>query len=298
MRIIFSFSLILSLTRTVMAHNGGVAVPSDVWSHWNFDPLILFVLLLTLYLFLRGAATYRVATWRIASFTAGMSVFFVTLIAPLESLSAALFSSHMLQHLLLVLVAAPCIVFSRPFAPLLRGLPTRWRKPVGSFAYTPFVQTLWSWLSRPVPISVFHVAILWIWHIPGLYSGAFDDHLIHALQHISFIVTGAMFWWMVFHADHYEVQVLCVFGTMMTTGLLGALMTFARSPWYTVHQEYVREWGLTLLQDQQLAGLLMWIPPGIVYVITAGLLLNKWLNAVEERVLKREQQWVEEMSDA
>lgn len=298
MRVIFSFSLILSLTRTVVAHNGGIAVPSDVWSHWNFDPLILFILLLTLFLFLRGAATYRVAAWRIACFTAGMSGFFVTLISPLESLSAALFSGHMIQHLLLVLVAAPCIVFSRPLAPLLRGLPTGWRKPVGSFVYKPFVQTLWSWLSCPIPVLVFHIGVLWVWHIPSLYTAAFYDDLIHSLLHGSFIFTAALFWWMIFHGGNYDVRVLYVFVTMMTTGLLGALMTFARSPWYTIHQEYVREWGLTLLQDQQLAGLLMWIPPGLVYVVTAGLLLNKWLNAVEEKVLKREQQWVEEMSDA
>jgi cytochrome c oxidase assembly factor CtaG len=298
MRVIFSLGLMLLLARNVSAHSGGAAVPADVRSHWNFEPLILFALLASLYLFLRGAATYRVAGWRTACFAAGLGALFVALISPLDAISAALFSGHMIQHLLLVLVAAPCLIVSRPFAPLLRGLPLASRKSLGGLVNTPVVQSSWSWLSRPVPVSVLHVGVLWGWHLPGLYGAAFDSPFIHAVQHISFVVTALLFWWAIFHAESYDMRVLCVFATMMTTGLLGALMTFARSPWYNVHQNYTGEWGLTLLQDQQLAGLLMWLPPGIVYVIVAGLLLTQWLNAVEAKVLKRERQWLEEVNDA
>jgi putative membrane protein len=85
---------------------------------------------------------------------------------------------------------------------------------------------------------------------------------------------------------------------MMASGLLGALMTFARAPWYAVHAETGRAWGLTPLADQQLAGVMMWIPMGVVYVVTAAVLLGAWLNAVERRVLERERRLLEEVQDA
>lgn len=297
MRLFFTLLLLVLMPPTALAHEGG-AIPADVWTHWNTDPLMLTALLLPLYLYLRGAATYPVARWRTLAFTGGLAVLFVGLISPLDVMGGTLFSGHMLQHLLFMLVAAPLLVSSRPLPSLLRGLPSAWRKTYGKLAHAPSVQKLWTKLARPVPVAGLHIIIVWVWHIPGLYSVALNQPIIHALQHFTFFATALLFWWMIFHTDHYVARILAVFAVMMTTGLLGALMTFATTSWYDDHGTYASAWGLTVLEDQQLAGLFMWIPPGVFYVLVAGVLLGGWLNTVEAKVRARERQLIKEMSDA
>lgn len=287
--------LLLAATGT-LAHDGG-AIPADVWTHWNTDPLILTVLVLPLYLYLRGAATYRVAGWRTAAFASGIAVLFAALISPLDALSATLFSSHMIQHLLFVMAAAPLLVFSRPLASLLRGLPLNWRKASGQIVQSPTARMIGHSLTQPVPVSILHLAVLWLWHIPALYSAAIEQPVLHFAQHASYFMTAVLFWWMLVNTPGYGSRILAVFVMMMATGLLGALMTFAREPWYRSHAPYVGAWGLAPLEDQQLAGLFMWIPPGFIFVVTAGLLLGGWLNSVEQRVVRRERQLVKEMND-
>ncbi len=296
MRAAFPLTLLL-IPQALLAHDGR-AVPADIWSHWNTDPLILIGLLLPTYLYMRGAMTYRVNSLRTTCFVGGMLTLFIALISPFDAMSTTLFSSHMLQHLLFVLLAAPLLVVSRPTPVLLRGLPLTWGKSVGRVLQSHWLQVLRDKLSAPLPVSFLHIAFVWLWHIPALYSAVLSHPLIHALQHASFFLSAVFFWWMIFHSENYGVRVLAVFIVMMTTGVLGALMTFATAPWYVNHSTYASEWGLTLLQDQQLAGLFMWIPPGVIYVVTAGLLLAGWLNAVEQSVLRREHQLMKELSDA
>src|SRR5690606_35905660 len=126
----------------------------------------------------------------------------------------------------------------------------------------PSVRTGWQWLTRPTIAVILHIFALWIWHVPGLYSAALEYPVIHVLEHASFFLTAALFWWMIARSDGYGARVLCAFIVMMASGLLGALMTFAHESWYVDHAAFVDAWGLTLLEDQQLAGLLMWIPAG------------------------------------
>jgi len=289
--------VLLLVPQLAFAHEGR-AVPSDVWTHWNTDPVILAALLLPTYIYFRGAMTYKVSGWRIGCFLGGIAALFLALISPLDVMGATLFSGHMLQHLIFVLLAAPLIVMSRPAPVLLRGLPLAWGKGIGRVSNTTWVHHAWSNVSQPLAVSALHIAFMWLWHIPALYNAALLYPLVHMLQHASFLGSALLFWWMILTNDHYGLRVLAVFIVMMTTGVLGALMTFSNLPWYTSHSLYVSEWGLTLLQDQQLAGLFMWIPPGVVYVVTAGWLLAGWLSAVELNTLKRERQLMKELSDA
>ncbi|MBC8099083.1 MAG: cytochrome c oxidase assembly protein, partial [Armatimonadetes bacterium] len=246
----------------------------------------------------RGVATFRVSAWRIGAFAAGMVTLFIALISPLDALSATLFAGHMVQHLLLVLIAAPLLAFSRPMAALLRGLPWGWRKAVGRVAHAPVVRGGWETLIHPVTATLLHIAVMWVWHIPGFYRAALTYPALHALQHASFFGTALLFWWMILRTQNYGGRVLSVFGVMMTTGLLGALMTFATTPWYEAHTAFVSAWGLTVLEDQQLAGLFMWIPAGFAYIATAAWLLGAWLNAVEQQMTAHERQLAKDMRDA
>jgi putative membrane protein len=295
MRRILPFSFLL-ITGTALAHEGG-AIPADVWSHWSANPLILAGILLPIYFYTRGIATYPVTRWRTAAFLSGMLVLLIALISPLDAVSESLFSAHMMQHLLLVLVAAPLLVLSRPVAPLLRGMPAGMRRKIGQFSHTPLIQTLRERLTHPLTITIVHVAAIWLWHIPAFYSAALNNDVFHVLEHASFFITALLYWWMICNTGDYGGRVISVFVVMMLTGLPGALMTFSGSAWYPDHTPYVSAWGFTPLEDQQLAGLLMWIPAGIVYALTAVLLFGAWLNTVERRTAERERRLLKEISD-
>jgi putative membrane protein len=295
MRVVFV--LLLLLPTPALAHEGG-AIPSDVWTHWNTDPLLLAALLLPLLLYLRGVATYRVAAWRTAAFSGGIVVAALALLSPLEAVSHALFAAHMTQHLLLMVVAAPLLAFSRPLAPLLRGLPSRWGRGFGALIQSPHLQVAWRRLTQPLVATLLHIAALWVWHVPRLYEAALDKTFVHALEHGSFLLTAMLFWWALRYAADYGARLLCLFVVMMASGILGVLLTFATSVWYSSHTALAGAWGLSPLQDQQLAGLLMWIPAGVVYVVAAALLLGAWITTVGAQVAARERQWVQEQGHA
>jgi putative membrane protein len=288
--------LIMNIASVVRAHEGG-AIPEDVWTHWNTNLLTLIGVLLPIYLYLRGAATYRVGWTRKFVFFGGMAALFAALISPIDAMGGSLFAGHMIQHLLLVQVAAPLLMLSHPNAALLRGLPNGWRKSVGQTAYSITQRKWWRGMTNPVVVSGLHIVAIGVWHIPILYSAAIHNPVLHVLEHVSFFGTALLYWWMLHEVGEYGVRVLSVFVVMMTSGLLGALMTFANGAWYLDHTAYVGAWGLTPLEDQQLAGLLMWIPSGVVYVMAAGFLLSAWINAVERRVTERERRLAREFSD-
>ena len=297
MRLLSIVVLLLLIPYRAMAHAGG-AVPEDLWQHWNLDPLLLIGLLLPLYLYSRGAMTYPVARWRTALFITAIATLFIALISPLDALSGSLFSAHMVQHLLLILVAAPLLVVSRPLSPLLRGLPQPWRNAFGSLMQMRSIHLIWARLTAVIVILLVHLVALLAWHVPGLYSAAINYHWIHILEHASFFITAALYWWVLYTADHFGGRILSVFIVMMVSGLLGALMTFASVPWYLDHVPYVEAWGLTPLEDQQLAGLFMWIPAGTLYVAIMALFLGTWLSALERKTDEHEQRPVKDMHNA
>lgn len=287
---------ILFAAAPVMAHGEG-AIPADIGTHWNLNPLILIGILLPMLLYVRGMGQ-RVRGWQAMCFMLGMALLFIALISPVDRLGASLFSGHMVQHLLLVLGAAPLLALSQPMPALLRGLPLTWGKALGGLVHHPAIQTLWQRLMHPITISLIHIAVLYVWHIPLLYSAAVQHEVVHALEHASFFGTALLYWWMVRESPSYGGRVLSVFIVMMASGVLGALMTFSRVPWYSDHAAYVGAWGLTLLEDQQLAGLFMWVPAGFVYVVTGAALLGMWIHVIEHRVTERESRLVKDMGDA
>jgi putative membrane protein len=295
MRLIFLLSLLIAAP--VAAHDG-VASPDDVWTHWNTNPLLLTSLLLPLGLFMRGAENYPIGQWRKAAFIAGILVIMLALISPLDSLSAALFSAHMVQHLLLILLAAPLLILSRPTAPILRALPRAWAKSFAWLFTNSLLQTILQQLSK-LGVAVFlHLAALALWHLPALYGLGLLNSFAHVLEHASFFLTAMLFWWAIYQPKDYGFRILAIFVVMMASGLLGALMSFTKTAWYPEHAAFTPAWGLSPLEDQQLAGLFMWIPPSLVYVLAAALLLAAWIGSVEETMQKRKRILAKEASDA
>jgi cytochrome c oxidase assembly factor CtaG len=145
----------------------------------------------------------------------------------------------------------------------------------------------WQALTGPLTVFLLHAAAIWAWHIPSLYEAALHHDGIHALQHASFVATGALFWWGMIDGRYgrrgYGVAVLYVFLTAVHTSVLGALMTIAPGVWYPTYADLSAMWRINALEDQQLAGLLMWVPSGVVFIVLGLALFAAWLGESDRR---------------
>ncbi len=221
----------------------------------------------------RAGRAHGVRPWQTVWFGAGLLAIVVALESPLDALSEQLFAFHMTQHMLLILVAAPLLVLGAPVAPLLWAMPElSRRKTVGPWFRRPAAV-----LTRPGVAFAAHSLALWLWHLPAFYQAALSTSGVHVLEHLTFLGTAVLFWWAIVHMTR-AVGVLYLFGLALQSTLLGALLAFSPTPWYTAHQASAPAWGLTPVQDQQLAGLIMWVPGSSVYLAAALGLLAAWLR--------------------
>ena len=213
-------------------------------------------------------------TAQVASFAAGWLVLVLALMPPLDPLGAELFSAHMVQHELLMLVAAPLLVLGRPLAAWAWALPARGRARIAPVTHSPWVATPWTVMTSPATAWLLHALAIWAWHIPVLFTLALTHQGVHILQHATFLGTALLFWWTLLQprGTLLGVSLLSLFTTMLHTSALGAFMTFSPTLWYPVYGAAPEAWGLRALEDQQLGGLIMWVPGGLVYV-AAGLAL-------------------------
>lgn len=253
-----------------------------MFSDWKPDLLMAVPLAATLALYLVGVTRVRVPRLELLAFLTGWLVLVVSLLSPIATWSEQWFSVHMTQHELLMLVAAPLITLGRPLVPMMWALPAAWRRGMkGGAGLSP----LWSRLTAPVAVFVLHAAALWVWHLPPLYQAAVLDDRVHALQHVMFTGTACLFWWGLTRGRYgrlgYGAAVFYVFATALHSGGLGALITFAAAPLYPLYTQ--RSPGVDPLVDQQLAGLIMWIPAGLVMMIFGLALLSAWLGESERR---------------
>jgi putative membrane protein len=273
------------------AHAGQAPQPHDFWSAWTFAPAVLLGIAVSAWLYARGLCAFLarggrgrvVATWRAVCFGAGLLTLFIALVSPVDALGSALFAAHMGQHLLLMMVAAPLLAAGDPLLVMLWAMPLEWRRGVGgAWRSADAPRALWRIVRRPPVAWTLHVASLWLWHLPALYDRALRDERIHVLEHTTFLLTALLFWWVVVHPRGRRAGVgqatLYLFTAAVQSTILGAMITFARRPWYYSHYGTTTAWGLTPLEDQQLAGLLMWIPGGVVYLAVLLPLLARMLS--------------------
>jgi putative membrane protein len=287
--------VVLGPARVVLAHEGAPPEPHDLWQAWSWEPTVPLALAALAYgrgvggLWRRAGPGRGIRRWQPGAYAAGLIVLFVALVSPLDALGSALFSAHMVQHLLLIVAAAPLLVLGRPIVPLLWALPAPVPRLLGGWWQRPAIaragRVVLTWL--PVAWAL-HAAALWVWHVPGLYQAALVDGRIHVAEHACFLGTALLFWWAVVHpgrqgAAAYGASAVAVFVMAMQGGLLGALITFAPTPWYPAYAATAPTWGLTPLDDQQLAGMIMWTPAGLVYLAATLALLVAWLRAAERR---------------
>jgi putative membrane protein len=225
---------------------------------------------------------HGVGRWEIAAFAAGWVTLALSLVSPLHQLGGVLFSAHMAQHEVLMVVAAPLLVLGRPVIPFLWALPSGWRRVVGSWSATAAVSTTWKLITLPFVAWALHAVAIWLWHAPSLYQATLGSETVHTIQHVSFFGTSLLFWWAVLHGVGVRLArpsaVIYLFTTAGHTSLLGALLTFSPRLWYPLYDATTTPWGLTPLEDQQLAGVIMWVPAGLSYLIAALALAATWLK--------------------
>lgn len=229
-----------------------------------------------------------------ACFLAGWLMLASALLSPLDTLGSTYFSAHMVQHEILMLVAAPLLVLGRPFGPWLWTLSLHWRLGIAAGARTPAVGAAWRWLTLPLTAWALHALVLWAWHLPRFFDAALQDEGWHSLQHASFLASALVFWWTVIddgsRHDQRGMALLSLFTTMLHTGALGALLTFSSRCWYVPYIAATGAAGGDCLADQQLGGLIMWIPGGTVYFAAALQIGARWLgrNVLQAAALRTE----------
>ena len=214
-----------------------------------------------------------------ARFATGWLALCAALVSPIDTRGAALFSAHMVQHELLMVVAAPLLVLSRPIEAWTWALRPAWRRALGGVARIGPLRAAWRTCTEPIGAWTLHAVALWAWHVPALFEAALADEAVHVAQHSCFLVSALFFWWSVFAGAGRRggASVASVFTTMMHTSALGALLTFAPSPWYP-HYADTSAFGLSALEDQQLGGLVMWVPGGLAYLVAGLAIVAAWLG--------------------
>ncbi|HVI26245.1 MAG TPA: cytochrome c oxidase assembly protein [Xanthomonadaceae bacterium] len=270
------------------AHGGHAHGAPD----WTFDAWVTVPLALALawygtgWLRLRARSTVAAAHRAGAGwFLAGWAVLAGALVSPLHAAGERSFAAHMLEHELLMLVAAPLLVLARPLGVALWAFPSRGRQALAAFGRG--IAPGWRRLTAPVVATLLQAAALWLWHAPRLFDLALAHDGWHIVQHLCFLATALLFWWAMVcgHGRHrVGLAVGCLFFTATVSGALGALMALSSSPWYAGYAASgLDAFGLTPAEDQQLAGLLMWVPGGLVHAGAGLLLLGRWLGEGRRR---------------
>lgn len=267
------------LAGAAQAHPLQAGAPVEWPMAWNFEPWIVACLLLSAagYAFglarlWAGAGVGRgVSRVRAAAFAGGWLALVAALVSPLDPLGEHLFSAHMLQHELLMVVAAPLLCVARPLAVWIWALPMAARRALGSGSRHPAWAVPWRIATGAIAGWMLHAVVLWGWHVPWLFEAARADVFVHTLQHLSFLASALLFWWAVLKPTSRGAQgvaLVYLFTTMVHTSALGALMTLSPLVWYPGYLPSADALGVDALEDQQLGGLVMWVPAGLSYFAT------------------------------
>jgi putative membrane protein len=256
---------------------------------WTFEPWVVCLLLLGSALYAAGlrnlwrrAGMHRgVSVWQTAAFAGGQLAIIAALVSPLDALGTLLFSAHMVQHEILMVVAAPLLVIGRPLAVWTWGLPPRWRSGAGNATRLTPIAVAWRVLTHPAVAWALHGLVLWAWHMPSLFEAALARPGVHTLQHTSFFASALLFWWAPLGSASRPGQgasMFYLFTTMVHTAALGALLTLSPALWYPAYASTSLAFELDPLEDQQLGGLVMWVPAGMAYLTVGLALAARWLR--------------------
>ncbi len=261
---------------------------------WSLDPPLVLTIDLAILYWIGARRTItptrkRVAQrWRSGCFYAGLAVLAIALASPIEPLSGQLFWVHMIQHVLLLVLAAPLIVLARPWIRLWRCLPLdarrRLARDLSHGRRTAPLRAVCRTLGRPVPSFVAFSVVLLAWHVPALFDATLRSGALHALEHSLFFATAIMFWKQVIPSPPLHTSLLAAqravyaIGGMIVSWVLAVVLAFAPDPLYGSYAHLPsRPGGISALADQQLAAGVMWVPGSVTFLIVVFVYVHRWL---------------------
>jgi putative membrane protein len=248
----------------------------------------------------RGQSGQRqlAAGWRLAAYLGGLAILGLALMSPVDVLGGQLFFMHMVQHLLLVMIAPPLLLIANPLPFFMWGLPSRARHAVGRLLNrgSSFRRSLRS-LTSPGLVWMVFVALFLGWHDPNAYNAALRNDLVHDLEHLTFFGSAMLFWWHVIGAGprlrslSRGLRLAYVLATLPVTMAAGIAISFASQPIYTYYTTVPRPWGLTVMQDQMLGGVIMWVPGSMMYLLAALILISRLIQSEADKQPLPESEW-------
>ena len=292
-----ALALLAAAPATVLAHGETAPTPAfpAVLLDWRFDPLVVLGIGVTAvaYLWAVGVVNRahpgnphpRSRTW---CFLAGLAAIGLALSSPIEAYEGALFSVHMIQHLLLMLVAPPLLLAGGPITLTLRAARPSVRRRLLWVLHSPVLKAI----SFPVVTWVLFAAVNWGWHFSTLYDDALENQLLHYVQHATFLGAALLFWWPVIGVDPgpwrlpYPARLFYLFLALPQNSFLGVALLSAGAVLYPHYLTNVRSWGPTPLEDQQLGGILMWVAGDIAFLIGMAVVIWAWLRHEERRTAR------------
>jgi putative membrane protein len=180
----------------------------------------------------------------------------------------------------------------KPIVGILKGLPAGWTRELVRWTSVAWWRGVWRLITNPLGAWLIQAIVLWVWHIPILFQATLTSDFVHAGQHLCFLLSALLFWWALMQgrrrALNFGIAILYMFTTALHSGALGALITFARSAWYPAYNSTAPAWGMSALEDQQLGGIIMWIPACVTYIVAGLALAVGAMRSSEERVRRWE----------
>jgi cytochrome c oxidase assembly factor CtaG len=279
--------------------------PITVLTAWSFEPTVILSVALAAWIYIeglrelarRGRLRRSVAPWQIASFGLGLLCILLGLISPIDTLSNQLLTAHMVQHLLLLMIAPPLLLLGKPIPVLLVGAPHGLVRSIArAHAKTPWFHDLTHLLTRAYVAWPLFVVTMLTWHLPVFYDAALNNVTVHLFEHVCFLVTGIIFWSVVVQPFPgprrlaHGWRFLYVMAAMVPDSVLGSWFMVDGSPVYSFYAALPRLWDISVLDDQSLAGNIMLIGGDFVFAIALIPLFGGMMNRFEQRELAR---WAE-----
>ncbi|MEQ1638860.1 MAG: cytochrome c oxidase assembly protein [Methylococcales bacterium] len=285
---IFRFLCLLVIVPCISEAHGVIDPNESIWVNWVYTPEIALPLLFTVIIYFRGRAIRRdshrpVPGIQTGLFLAGIISFVIALQSPLEPLSDHFLFMHQIEHMLIRSIAPLLIIVSMPLAPLIQGLPG----PIRHGVLAPMVRNrilkgLYLFLGHPAIASILFIGTLLIWQLPTLHDQAVFDRPLHDSMHITMIISGFFFWWLICDPRQksarisYGMRLLILWAVTIPNTIIGAMITLSHQQIYKAYDVLHGDWGIQLMLDQQLGGIIIWGPDGMVAFLGTAIVFILW----------------------